>query len=95
MLFAQRIKSAREESGLLQKQLASSLDIDIPMYSRIERGDRQAKREQVILLSRIFHIEQDELLSLWVADKVCAVIKNEKNVADRALNIVIKDKTWK
>lgn len=95
MLFAQRIKSAREESGLLQKQLASILDIDIPMYSRIERGDRQAKREQVVLLSRIFHIEQDELLSLWVADKVCAVIKNEKNVADRALNIVIKDKTWK
>lgn len=95
MLFAQRIKSAREESGLLQKQLASILDIDIPMYSRIERGDRQAKRGQVVLLARIFHIEQDELLSLWVADKVCAVIKNEKNVADRALNIVIKDKTWK
>jgi len=95
MLFAQRIKSAREESGLLQKQLASILDIDVPMYSRIERGDRQAKREQVVLLSRIFHIEQDELLSLWVADKVCAVIKNEKNVANRALNIVIKDKTWK
>lgn len=40
MLFAQRIKSAREESGLLQKQLASILDIDVPMYSRIERGDR-------------------------------------------------------
>lgn len=45
MLFAQRIKSAREESGLQQRQLASMLDIDIPMYSQIERGDRQAKRE--------------------------------------------------
>jgi XRE family transcriptional regulator len=95
MLFAQRIKSAREESGLLQKQLASILDIDVPMYSRIERGDRQAKREQVILLSRIFHIEQDELLSLWVADKVYAVIKNEKDVADKALSIITKNRTWK
>ncbi|WP_279057107.1 helix-turn-helix domain-containing protein [Barnesiella intestinihominis] len=95
MLFAQRIKSAREESGLLQRQLASMLDIDIPMYSRIERGDRQAKREQVILLSRIFHIEQDELLSLWVADKVYTVIKNEIDVADKALNIVVKNRIWK
>ena len=58
MLLAQRIKIAREEKGLLQKQLASALDIDVPMYCRIERGDRQAKREQVIQLSRIFNIEQ-------------------------------------
>lgn len=48
MLLAQRIKIAREENGLLQKQLASALDIDVPMYCRIERVDRQAKREQVI-----------------------------------------------
>ena len=48
MLFAQKIKAARVRSGLLQKQLASALNIDVPMYSRIERGDRQAKKEQVV-----------------------------------------------
>ena len=53
MLFAQKIKAARVRSGLLQKQLASALNIDVPMYSRIERGDRQAKKEQVVLLSDI------------------------------------------
>lgn len=64
------------------------------MYSRIERGNRRAKREQGILLSRIFHIEQNELLSLWVADKVYDVIKNEKDVADKALNIITKNRIW-
>ncbi|MBR3856304.1 MAG: helix-turn-helix transcriptional regulator, partial [Bacteroidaceae bacterium] len=44
MMFAQRIKTAREEKGLLQKELATALNIDVPMYSRIERGKRQAKR---------------------------------------------------
>ena len=39
MLFAQRIKEARIKNGLLQKELAIALNIDIPMYSRIERGD--------------------------------------------------------
>ena len=60
MLFAQKIKAARVRSGLLQKQLASALNIDVPMYSRIERGDRQAKKEQVVLLSdlSLIHISE-------------------------------------
>lgn len=90
MLFSQRIKLAREEKGLLQKQLASALQIDVPMYSRIERGKRKAKREQVIRLSRIFNIEQDELLSLWIADKIRSVIDGEKDIATKALSIINK-----
>lgn len=46
MLFAQRIKEARIKNGLLQKELAIALNIDIPMYSRIERGDRFAKENK-------------------------------------------------
>ena len=46
MLFAQRIKIGRVENGLQHRQLAIVLDIDVAMYSRIERGDRWAKKEQ-------------------------------------------------
>ena len=94
MLFAQRIRVDRVENGLLQKQLAIALDIDIPMYSRIERGDRQAKKEQVILLSDILHIDRDELLSLWIADKINAVIEDPK-IANKALKMIIDNrKIW-
>ena len=79
MLFAQKIKAARVRSGLLQKQLASALNIDVPMYSRIERGDRQAKKEQVVLLSDILNIEREELLSLWIADKALKTIIDNRN----------------
>lgn len=48
MLFGNKIKELREEQGLLQRQLAAFLEIDTPMFSKIERGDRRAKREQVI-----------------------------------------------
>ena len=88
MMFAQRIKTAREEKGLLQKELATALHIDVPMYSRIERGDRNAKREQVLLLSHLLSIEQEELLTLWIADKVNAIIDNENEVADKALRLI-------
>ena len=91
-LFAQKIKAARVRSGLLQKQLASALNIDVPMYSRIERGDRQAKKEQVVLLSDILNIEREELLSLWIADKINAIIGDDKNIADKALKTIIDNR---
>lgn len=92
MMFAQRIKTAREEKGLLQKELAMALNIDVPMYSRIERGDRNAKREQVLLISHLLCIEREELLSLWIADKVNAIINNENEVADKALKLITKSR---
>ena len=46
MLLGQKIKELRLENGVLQRQLASLLEIDTPMFSKIERGDRRAKRTQ-------------------------------------------------
>lgn len=43
MLLGKRIRELREERGLLQRQLATVLEIDTPMFSKIERGDRRAK----------------------------------------------------
>ena len=44
MFFAQKLKSLREEHRYMQRQIAALLDIDTPMYSRIERGERFAKK---------------------------------------------------
>ena len=40
MLFGKKIRELRNEQGVLQRQLAALLEIDIPMFSKIERGDR-------------------------------------------------------
>lgn len=70
MLFADKLKELREGKQLLQRQLASALEIDTPMYSRIERGERKAKREQVILLAKLLGENEKELLQL------CSQIKS-------------------
>ena len=46
MLFGNKIRELRDEQKLLQRQLAAALEIYTPMFSKIERGDRRAKREQ-------------------------------------------------
>jgi transcriptional regulator with XRE-family HTH domain len=46
MLFADKIKELREKKQIVQRQFAAALEINTPMYSKIECGDRRAKREQ-------------------------------------------------
>ena len=58
MIFGKKIRELRDEQGVLQRQLAALLEIDTPMFSKIERGDRRAKREHVIKLAKYLH--QDE-----------------------------------
>lgn len=82
--FGHRIKYLREQTGLLQRQVANQLDIDTPMLSKIERGERNAKRKHIVTLSKIFKVSEDDLLSLWLADKVYEVVKDE-NVALKAI----------
>lgn len=76
--FGVEIKHLRERKGLLQRQVASHLDIDSPMLSKIERGERHARRSQVTAFSRVFDVPEERLLSLWLADKVVEVVQGEK-----------------
>ena len=78
MFFGERIKQLREERGLLQRQLAASLEMDTPMFSKIERGERRAKREQVLVLAKILEVQTDELLTLWLASQIYNLVSNEK-----------------
>ena len=80
MLLGNKIKELREEHDVLQRQLAALLEIDTPMFSKIERGDRYAKRTQVIQLAEYFKIDKNELLTLWLADKILDVVENENEL---------------
>lgn len=88
MLFANQIKQLREENNLLQRQLASALEIDTPMYSKIERGDRPAKREQVVIIAKFLSTDENELLTLWLADKVLDVLEGENELGGKVMEIV-------
>jgi transcriptional regulator with XRE-family HTH domain len=87
MFLGKRIRELREEKALLQRQLSADLEIDTPMYSKIERGERKAKREQVLKLAKLFQVDEKELLTLWLASQVYELIKDEE-VAKDALKIV-------
>jgi transcriptional regulator with XRE-family HTH domain len=80
--FGDKIKQLREANHLLQRQVASELEIDTPMLSKIERGDRKAKREQVLLFAKLYNAEKEVLLTLWLADQVYDLVKDEEMATD-------------
>lgn len=77
MLLGNKIRSLRDEQGILQRQMAAYLEIDTPMFSKIERGDRRAKRSQVIQMATYFKVDEKEMLTLWLADKVLDALEDE------------------
>ncbi|MFY8186396.1 MAG: helix-turn-helix domain-containing protein [Flavobacterium sp.] len=86
-IFGNRIKTLREEKQIPQRQLAAALEIDTATYCKIEKGDRRAKREQVIILSELLEVDSKELIRLWSADKVYDIIAEEEE-ATQILNVV-------
>ena len=78
MIFGKKIKALREEHGMVQRKLAAALDIDTPMYSKIERGERKAKRCHIPIMAKLLEIDEKELLTIWLADKVLDTVEGEE-----------------
>ena len=88
MLLGNKIKSLRDEQGILQRQVAAYLEIDTPMFSKIEHGDRRAKRSQVIQMATYFKVDEKEMLTLWLADKILSDLEGEEDLKLTAIETV-------
>ena len=87
--FGERIRQLREKQNLYLRQVAPLLEMDTAQLSKIEKGVRQIKKEQIPILAGILKTEKDELLILWLADKLYDVVKDEK-LANEAMQVAEK-----
>jgi transcriptional regulator with XRE-family HTH domain len=79
MTFGEHIRKLREQKQLLLREVASQMNIDTALLSKIERGTRFARKEQVEDLAKALNESENELLKLWMADKITEMLKEEKN----------------
>lgn len=80
--FGDKLRQERENKSLFIRQVAAEAEMDTALLSKIERGARPAKKEDLEIFSRILDIDYKELHTLWLADKVYNVLKNENNALD-------------
>ena len=84
--LGEAIRKLREEKELPLRIVAAFLDIDQAILSKIERGQRNATREQVVKLAEYFKINESDLLVSWLSDKLVYEVADEQ-VALKALQV--------
>lgn len=90
--LADKLYLLRAERRLQSKDVAAIIGVEPPMYSRIEKGDRKIKPEQLDKLAEFYQADIEELHALWLADKVCEVANGvPSEITKKALSIVKKE----
>lgn len=88
--LGQKIRELRESQNLLLRQVAAELEVDTALMSKVERGDRNASKQQVIEIAKYLKANEEELLTLWLADKIESTIVEEPTIAYQAMKIANK-----
>lgn len=86
MIIGRKLRELREANGLLMRQVAAKLEVDTAYISKMERGEKNIKKEFIIQLSELYNFNKNELIALWLADKIFDTLKNEET-AIQALEI--------
>jgi len=89
--LGKKIRELREKQNLLLRQVAAHLEVDTALISKIERGDRKASKQQVNKIADFLNASENELLTLWLADKIESTIVEEPTVAYQAMKIANKN----
>lgn len=90
MLFSDKIRTLREAEKIPQRTMAKALGIGVPMYCRIERGVRSVRKEQIPIIAEALNTDSEELLKLWLADHIAALMEGESDVFNEVVDIVKK-----
>ncbi len=73
------IRNLRKARKLPLREVAGFLDMDQAILSKIERGQRNSTRDQVIKLADYFKVSQEELIVAWLSDKIIYTIGEEES----------------
>lgn len=75
--LGQKLCELRERQCLLLRQVAAHIEVDTALMSKVERGERNLNRDQVLRLAQLLKFPEDEFISLWLCDKVIEAVGND------------------
>lgn len=76
--LGETLRKLREEKQLPLRIVASYLDIDQAILSKVERGQRKLNRDQVVRLAQYFQVKEETLLVSWLSDKLVYEVEGEQ-----------------
>lgn len=84
--IGEKLRQLRESKELPLRKVAALLDIDVAILSKMERGERRLTKDIVLKLADIYGHNRDELLVLFLSDKIMYEIQDE-DLGEQALKV--------
>lgn len=81
------LRNARLAQKMMVREVSASLGIDQALVSKFESGKRIPTEDQIKLLAKTLKINESELMTLWLKEKIFSEVKNYRIAAD-ALKMV-------
>ena len=92
--IGEKLRRLRQECELSLRKVAALVDVDVAILSKMERGERRLSKEIVLKLAKLYKHDAEELLVLFLSDKVLYEIGDEA-LASRALQMAEKTIAYK
>jgi transcriptional regulator with XRE-family HTH domain len=80
------IRQLREERELPLRKIAALLDIDTSFFSKIERSERKATKDQIHKLEEIFEVKKDYLMIPYLSEIIYYEL-SEEDCANQVLKV--------
>jgi HTH-type transcriptional regulator, competence development regulator len=87
--IGEKLRQLREQNELPLRKVAVLLDIDVAILSKMERGERRLTKEVVLKLADIYKYKADDLLVLFLSEKIMYEIQDE-DLGEKALKVAEK-----
>ena len=84
--IGEKLRKLRESKELPLRKVSALLDIDVAILSKMERGERKLTKDIVLKLAEIYGHNADELLVLFLSDKIMYEIQDE-DLGEKALKV--------
>ena len=87
--IGEKLRQLRERCNMPLRRVAVLLDIDVAILSKMERGERKLTKDIVLRLADIYNYNPNELLILFLSDKIMYEIQDE-DLGEKALKVAEK-----
>ncbi|MEY2921746.1 MAG: hypothetical protein RL108_355 [Bacteroidota bacterium] len=85
-----KLRQLRDKKNLMQREVGAVIEVDGAFISKVENNEKPINRRHLATLSKFFKVNENELQTLWLADKIRHIIRDE-NLGKQAIKIVYND----
>lgn len=76
--LGEKLRQMRVQNEFPLRKVAALIDIDVAILSKMERNERKLTKEVVLKLADLYKYDIEELLVLFLSEKIMCDIQNEE-----------------